>query len=253
MNVIGDIAGNFLTLKALLDQMPKGEFISLGDMVDRGPRGKEVLDFIMNNKKAKALMGNHEHLFIDAFDAEKQIFHGSNKTTPYYRGDIWFSNGGLTTMDSFQPKFSEAWYTKKITEVVGQEYIDWLKQLPLYIETDKFLFTHAPKNPRIKLEESGDLGVGFFYSMYNDTKSDASLLWYRGTPAPIEGKIQIYGHNAYPEVVVHTKNNPSGVLYSEWDKANDPAFAFGIDTSRVNVLTGIHLPTMTVYQQKYID
>lgn len=38
MNIIGDIAGNYKTLQALLKQMPKGDFISLGDMIDEASR-----------------------------------------------------------------------------------------------------------------------------------------------------------------------------------------------------------------------
>ena len=45
MNLIGDIQGNYHTLRALLKQMPDEEPVSVGDMVDRGPRSKEVLEF----------------------------------------------------------------------------------------------------------------------------------------------------------------------------------------------------------------
>ena len=34
-NVIGDIAGNYLTLMELLKKMPKGKTIGVGDIVDR--------------------------------------------------------------------------------------------------------------------------------------------------------------------------------------------------------------------------
>ena len=63
VNIISDIAGNYKTLMALLEKMPQDEeIISVGDMVDRGPRSKEVIEFFMNNENATAIMGNHEHM-----------------------------------------------------------------------------------------------------------------------------------------------------------------------------------------------
>ena len=47
MNLIGDIHGNYQTLLALLKQMPDEESVSVGDMIDRGPRSRKVLEFFM--------------------------------------------------------------------------------------------------------------------------------------------------------------------------------------------------------------
>ena len=57
MNLIGDIQGNYRTLLALLKQMPDDDPVSVGDMIDRGPRSMEVLEFFRNH--GKALLGNH--------------------------------------------------------------------------------------------------------------------------------------------------------------------------------------------------
>ncbi|MEC9337269.1 MAG: metallophosphoesterase [SAR324 cluster bacterium] len=45
MNPIGDIQGNYRTLLALLKQIPDDDPVSVGDMIDRGPRSMEVLEF----------------------------------------------------------------------------------------------------------------------------------------------------------------------------------------------------------------
>lgn len=253
MNIIGDIAGNLKTLQALLKQMPKGDFISLGDMIDRGPRSKQVLDFIMQN--GQAVLGNHEHLLIDKFDSEKQIFHGSNKTTPYYPQYVWFNNGGLTTMDSFYPGFSTELENNpnlKISAFIDDSYINWLKSLPLYLEGLNYFLSHAPKHPLLNLQNASDLGRGFYHPRFTpEFRSEASLLWFRGDPAPMKDKLQVYGHNAYNDVLYHTENQHHGVIKENLDSS--PIFALGIDTSASRVLTGLHLETMTIYQQKYID
>lgn len=253
MNIIGDIAGNYKTLRALLKKMPKGEFVSLGDMIDRGPRSKEVLDFIMAN--GQAVLGNHEHLLIDRIDSENKIYNGHKQTTPYYPSHVWFNNGGLTTMESFCPGFDSLYMknsTIKISSLVDPKYVLWLKTLPFYLTGADYFLSHAPKNPQIKLEESNDLGGGFFFQRFvPEFKTEASLLWHRGDPAPMDGKIQVYGHNSYPAVLFHTINQPQGVIQSQLD--NSKIFAIGIDTSANRVLTGLHLPSMTIYQQDYID
>lgn len=253
MNIIGDIAGNYKTLVALLNQMPKGNFIALGDMIDRGPRSKEVLEFIMNH--GQAVLGNHEHILLDKLDAESRIFNGNNKTSPYYRDSMWFNNGGLATMESFFPGFESLYianyYNVKITGIIDQKYIDWLKSLPYYLDLPDCFLSHAPRHPKIVLNQAQDLGKGFYFPFNNiDFKSDTSLLWHRGDPAPID-KIQIYGHNSYPSVLYHTVAQPQGVIKESLDGSE--VFAIGIDTSFSRVLTGIHLPTRQIYQQPYID
>ena len=62
MNLIGDIQGNYHTLRALLKQMPDEEPVSVGDMIDRGPRSKEVLEFFRLN--GKALPVSYTHLTL---------------------------------------------------------------------------------------------------------------------------------------------------------------------------------------------
>lgn len=252
MIIIGDIAGNLKTLKALLSQMPKDDFIALGDIIDRGPKSKEVLDFIMEN--GKSLMGNHEHMMIDKFESEQGIFNGSQGSRPYYRPHVWLDNGGLTTMESFFPGFTKEYeqnYELRMSSFVDKKYIDYLKSLPLYYSNKEVFLSHAPKNPHLKLKDANNLGAGFYWDFGYDYKSEGSLLWHRGSPAPYRNKLQVYGHNAYQEVLYHTISNPAGVFKKDLDDSK--IFAIGIDTSRAKILTALHLPSMTIYQQEYID
>lgn len=249
MNIIGDIAGNYKTLQALLLKMPDEEFISLGDMVDRGPRGKEVLDFIRLH--GKALLGNHEHIMMDYYNRSIPQPSGYR---PFYRNSTWFDNGGLTTMESFSPGFTEKFLAGNkldVAQLIPKDYIDWLQTLPLFYQDENLFLSHAPRHPRLNLAEANNLGQGF-NSPWGDSRSDMSLIWNREDPAEIIGKIQIYGHNPYPDVLYHTKSGAlGGISIEEAKKLN--IFAVGIDTSFNKVLTGINFPTMEIYQQEYID
>lgn len=256
MNIIGDIAGNLKTLQALLRKMPDEEFISLGDMVDRGPRSKEVMDFIRLH--GKALLGNHEHIMMDYYNRSIPQPQGYQ---PFYRNSTWFDNGGLTTMESFSQGFTEKFLRGEkvdVSALIPQDYIEWLKTLPLFYQDDKLFLSHAPRHHRLNLAEAENLGKGF-NSLWGDPRSDMSLIWNREDPEPVEGKIQIYGHNPYPDVLWHSADPVpgyadraiGGIPPEEARKLN--IYAVGIDTSFNKVLTGINFPTMEIYQQEYID
>lgn len=251
-NIFGDIAGNFLTLQALIKKMPEATPISLGDMVDRGPRGKEVLEFFM--KHGKAVLGNHEHMMIDLWKQETDPNY-----KPYYSPHIWLGNGGYTTMQSFDKdsiliennSFSQL---KKVSDIVDEKYIKWLQSLPLFIEFEKIFLSHAPKPKHRTVNDATNLGAGFA-SFYGDAKSETSLIWNRADPAPLEDKLQLFGHNAYEEVRYYSNQYKNGTRIDLLNDAEtkDTVFAMGIDTSKAKVLTGIHYPSMKIYQQEYID
>jgi hypothetical protein len=62
-NIIGDIAGNYKTLMALLKKMPDDEVVSVGDMIDRSSGSADVIRWFM--KHGKAIYGNHEDMMLD--------------------------------------------------------------------------------------------------------------------------------------------------------------------------------------------
>jgi calcineurin-like phosphoesterase family protein len=176
MNVIGDIAGNYKTLMALLEKMPSDVPVSLGDMCDRGPKSQEVFDFFMN--KGQAILGNHEHMMIDFYEDTKIYDYG-----------IWFSNGGGPTHRQI---FS---YSEK--------YVKWLKSLPKYLRIEvneqKYFLSHAPWNSKITLDQACN-PITF-------NELDYSIIWNRGSIKKIDKTIQIHGHNSLKEYKEFKDNN----------------------------------------------
>jgi len=164
-NVIGDIAGNFKTLMALIDKMPEGDVIGVGDLIDRGPRSKDVLEWFMEN--GQAILGNHEHLMLDNY-----------RKMGYYQEGLWQYNGGNATINSFGGA------------PPSEEILDWVESLPLYLETDDCLVAHSFVSHIYDLKESCELG---------DTVDDNphSIIWNRQQPIRRpEYKMQIAGHNS---------------------------------------------------------
>lgn len=208
INVIGDIAGNFNTLMALIEKMPEGEVLCTGDLIDRGPRSDMVLDWFMEN--GRAIMGNHEHMMLNHHDE-----------TGYYEQGLWLYNGGGATAK----KYDWAPLPNKV--------LNWVSSLPLYLEIDGCLISHAFVDPDLGLEKACELG-----SSIED--NPRSIIWNRYAPERMEGyRLQIAGHN--PQFGLRRWSDEQG------------EFAISIDTSREKVLTGIHLPSGETYQQEYID
>jgi hypothetical protein len=78
----------------------------------------------------KALVGNHEDMMRRALTRGKW-------------GDfqLWMWNGGGATLRSFGDLSSG---TQTNLDAVPTEYLDWLDNLPTFIEEEGFFFSHAP-------------------------------------------------------------------------------------------------------------
>jgi len=215
MNIIADIAGEYKTLLALLKKMPDDEVVSLGDMVDRGPDSQRVLEWFMKN--GKAILGNHEHMMLDYCRGGR-----------YYDADIWFYNGGGQTMKSFDP-----WEQRFGAEVVPEEFLKWVEGLPLHMVVDGCLLSHSFIRDGMTLHESTNFGKGIW------EVGESRIIWNRREPIRRpEYRLQICGHN-------------SQFGLRRWaDEQGE--YAICLDDSRKRVLTGLHLPTMEIFQQEYI-
>ncbi|MEL6437861.1 MAG: metallophosphoesterase family protein [Cyanobacteria bacterium J06621_8] len=130
--VIGDVHGHYDTLIALLDAISptsEDDVYFLGDLIDRGPKSAQVVDFVMRSQY-KCLRGNHEEMLLD-------VVGSGEVSVELYQG--WLYSGGHSTVDSYNSK-------------IPQEHIDWLKKLPLYLDLGDYWLVHAGIDPRMPLE-----------------------------------------------------------------------------------------------------
>ncbi len=178
--VIPDIHGCKRTLQNLIDQQIKpsrwDELIFLGDYIDRGPDSKGVLDYIIRLQQQdfniRLLMGNHEEYCIKAWeeDKNKKRFLGFSFKTKTQK--MWEIHGGKETLESFGADFASE---------IPEKYIHWMRQLKMYIETDRFVLVHAGLNFKIE-----------------DPLTDSfAMLWtkeFQVIPEKIRNKKVIHGH-----------------------------------------------------------
>ena len=246
LNVVGDITGFAQTIKALIKAMPAHPLWALGDLIDRGPASKEVLDLFID-MGFKSIMGNHEHMMLF-----EKIRNNPGVNWALYPQGCWLRNGGYQTLDSFGVEksweFDPAQFTK---------YFDFLESLPLKHEEGNLILTHAPVSDRHskRIYDIKDIN--------NDPYLvDVSVLWNRHAPTKQEGKFQVYGHNSSKGILWHTDKHPQGIYMHDPLEVPEGAWAVCIDTWSQEYLTGLSIDTdllanpkeaIEVYKQPVID
>jgi Calcineurin-like phosphoesterase. len=131
--VVGDVHGQFEGLMLLIDKInlqSDDQVYFLGDLIDRGPRSAEVVEWVKVNK-FPCIKGNHEIMCLDAYS--------SPDSTIIWQG--WLVNGGARTLQSYGDNG------------ISDEHLEWLWDLPLYIDLGDIWLVHAGVNPLMPLEE----------------------------------------------------------------------------------------------------
>jgi len=186
--VVSDIHGHYKELVTALEEAGFDEnddnhhLLCLGDMFDRGQESKEVYLFLRRlEKKGKAtvLLGNHETFLIEFFAGkdDRVLFNIAH-------------NGFQTTLESF----SGLPYRGKHSLAVMRETIrarfpelkDWLKNLPLFIEKDDYVFLHG--------------GVDGSDPDWRNTPEEEIVWNYQSRLPAIPGKTIICGHERIPHI-----------------------------------------------------
>lgn len=245
--IVGDIAGELDALKKIHEaaKAKYGEvkIISVGDINDRGPDSKGCIQYVMDN--GDSCDSNHGQMMLGflipelgtAYEDASFLMNGGFNTIKSYNPDLVQKHADLIKRieqywiygDQRPPKSDYEELRKDLLEAIPKEHIEYLGNRPMYIEVGDTICTHAPINPTYNFEK---LVSTPHLKHYSD-----GLLWNRGKPRRISGKFQIYGHNAYNNVVDHSDG--SGV------------YARGIDTSKVKILTGYLLEENEYFRCTY--
>ncbi|WP_295422266.1 metallophosphoesterase [Sulfurovum sp.] len=201
--VIGDVHGCFHTLQNLVARLPKdAELIFVGDLCDKGKFSKEVIAFVAEGGHA-CVKGNHEYLMQTYL--EDALIHDIQ--SPWSEDKRY---GGLSTLESYQDDHATM-----------LEHLEWVKNLPIYIEKGRYFITHGFALP--------------YYAHRGDPAYNKEYLLNRykiGMQVEDTEVINIFGHCVFDEV------------------AKGKNF-YGIDTgcSYGKKLTAIQLGTMRITQE----
>jgi serine/threonine protein phosphatase 1 len=162
--VIPDIHGCFYTLEALLKDVhpspQKDQLIFLGDYVNKGPRSKEVLDFLISLKKSQPntifIKGNHDEK-VENFLKQP-------------------SESGALELKELK---AEAFFD--LSPVEKKKYLDFFQQCVFYLITGNFILVHA----------------GFNFSLANpflDQESMTNIKGFSYDAKKAHNKTIVHGH-----------------------------------------------------------
>ncbi len=178
---IGDIHGCLDKLDDLLDRIapgPEDILVFLGDYIDRGDSGKEVVERLIGLSERIScvfLRGNHEDMFLTFLE------FGSNKT-------LYFANGGMRTVESY---IRPAAFTSsdQAARAMPAHHRHFYSHLRWSYENDTHLFVHAGIRPEKPVDDQDR----------ND------LIWIRDefifSPTGIKKKI-IFGHTPFARPLI---------------------------------------------------
>lgn len=235
----------FYTMTRLLNRAPKGlKIVFGGDLVDRGPHSRKVVEFAMAHK-IPTVMGNHCDLLMAFYRPSR------SKCGCYYDDGVWLENGGKEclrnwpTVDKEKAKsIAEYHRDKRLGGRVPEEVLDWMAALPPYLYPSERLDENGRS---LLLSHTGyglaaDLGTpdGWMTALWGRRATDKfPFATDPKTGLEIDdGVFRIYGHTTVKKVVVQERECciDTGAAYS--------SRGFG-------VLSALLWPSKTVMTQAY--
>ena len=190
---IGDVHGCLNLLRSLEQQIAddcransvqRPVIVVLGDLVDRGPDSRGVIEYLMAPQPAgierRVLRGNHEQMALDVFDSPQQVLG-------------WRKLGGAETLHSYgvDPRIFFAAGDPEIIvdawrQALPEEHQRWIEALETMLVIGDYCFVHAGIRPGLAL----------------DRQNLIDLLWIRDEFLEHTGdfgKVVVHGHTPTPE------------------------------------------------------
>ena len=216
---VGDIHGYLGELDTALDLIAAdggsgAEVVFLGDLVDRGPDSRGViqrlLDGIDAGQRWHVLKGNHDRMFCrflkGAVLHDGRILSGLGWLHPRLGGLATLASYGVSGDADGAPEEMAA----AARQAVPRAHRDFLEGLPIWFERDGLLFVHAGIKPGVPLDQQIEDDVIWLRDPFLDyTEPHPWLVVHGHTPveraAHFGNRINLdggagYGRALYPAV-----------------------------------------------------
>ena len=230
--ILTDIHGCYDEMVSLIDRSGADQVYICGDLIDRGPDSKKVVDLVIANRDyIHCILGNHELMAIEAIGSYDPHLPSSNLLL---QDSDWFFNGGRAVFDSYSSL--DDLYT----------HIEFFKSLPIYRVLP---YTHNGKqvllsHTLITNHITDPIDIGPSYSDIGDACTP--FVWDRSkAPNPTSKYYNVFGHtptdyyaglSKQPYITEHYANLDTGCAYPSIPGRG--------------VLTGLLLPSFEITQSK---
>ena len=184
---VGDVHGRLDLMLDLLRQIQadneargpaKTYLVFLGDLVDRGPNSKGVLDHLITNPpryhRTVFLKGNHEEFFLNVL--------GGNEA------DIqrWLTYGGAECAESYGVgagsllNATQGELLQRLKQEVPREHVEFLSNMADTFRFGDYLFVHAGIRPGILLDQQVSSDLRWIREGFLDDTSDHGVVVVHG-------------------------------------------------------------------------
>ena len=134
--VIGDLHGEFDTLEHALDELEfrptRDRLFTVGDLIDRGPRSADALEWLETGRFAGSVRGNHEQMMTNAIVGDEAAF--VRKSGP---GSLWLCNGADWWYDSDETETARERGTRAHERPLAQRWLSAIGRMP-YLATIEY-------------------------------------------------------------------------------------------------------------------
>jgi serine/threonine protein phosphatase 1 len=162
--VVGDIHGCYdelLDLLEAVDFSSNDRLVSVGDLITKGPKSREVLNRFMSDPQFSAVIGNHDLALRRRWNGEKFKLKPSQKPT------------------------------HKELKKEKERYLPYLNSLPFIIDLGSHLVVHAGLRPGVALHSQTTEDMTELRSLGEDRASRNGTPWYDVYDGE---KIVLFGH-----------------------------------------------------------
>jgi hypothetical protein len=167
--VVGDIHGCYDELVELLekaDLASDDRVVSVGDLIVKGPKSKEVLALFSNDTRFSSVIGNHDLKVLSFWKGEDVFLKKSQKQV-------------CLELESEKDR-----------------YATYLDSLPFVLNLNSYAVVHAGVRPNIPLADQSPQDLVELRTLGNDRTSRDGIPWYEQYD---EAPTILFGHWPFPE------------------------------------------------------
>jgi hypothetical protein len=167
--VIGDIHGCHDELVALLKKAKFADndrVVSVGDLITKGPKNREVLELFMHDKRFSSVIGNHDLALRRKWNGEKVRLKEAQKVT------------------------------KKELKPNKEIYAAFYNKMPFTIDLGSHLVVHAGLRPGVEFHSQTTEDMTLLRTLGKNREGHAGTPWYEVYDGE---KTVLFGHWPAPE------------------------------------------------------
>ena len=162
--VVGDIHGCYDELMELLEKVGIGDddrVFSVGDLITKGPKSKEVLELFMTDERFSTVIGNHDLALRRKWNGEEiELKPAQKEAHKELKGD-------------------------------KDAYVSFFNRTPFTIDLDSHLVVHAGLRPNVELYSQTTSDMTLIRTLGSDRESDEGTPWYHVYHGD---KVVLFGH-----------------------------------------------------------